>query len=338
MPRIPTPLRLTLEDFDAFLPAGFPGGAKPRTSRATPATRARLDLAARMVRWARSVVRRLEDQGLDVRVVAPGFGAGPRKGKGAEAQRVLIQENEAALRDPTGVEARWALNLDGNGVDVALEIPAASSSLVTLRAALAEDEQRPLLFGLLEALPEQFTVGIVGETGVSPHEVGAWGGVLERSASTGRSVRLGWNVPKDVAIAHSSLLDEQLEDAIVLLAPFYQFVAHGGENDRAGSEGRRGRGRGRLGTKLRPTARSAARPAGTELQGLRTVERGARVRVLAGPFAGKVGIVKEVDGKGRAQVMLGLLATRIDLVDLSASSGGRRPTLSSSHRKPLALR
>jgi transcription antitermination factor NusG len=69
-----------------------------------------------------------------------------------------------------------------------------------------------------------------------------------------------------------------------------------------------------------------------------SLERGARVRVLAGPFAGKVGVVKEVDGKGGAHVMLGLLATRIELKDLSASATGRRPTLSSSHRKPLVLR
>jgi hypothetical protein len=324
MPRIPTPLRLTLEDFDAFLSASSP--------------RARLDLAARMVRWARSVVRRLEDQGLEVRVVAPGFGAGPRKGKGADTQRVLIQENESTLRETEEAPARWALYLDGKGVDVALEIPAASSALTTLRRTLDDPEPRSELLSLLETLPEQFTFGLVGESGVPPQELAAWAAVLDKGAATGRSARLGWHVPRDIAILHSTVLDEQLEDAIVLLAPVYQLLVHREEYGR-GKEGRRGRGRGRA-KGQKPSvaaARQAAGPRG-EAQQSRALERGSHVRVLAGPFAGKVGIVKEVDGKGRAEVMLGLLATRIDLVDLSASSGSRRPTLSSSHRKRLTLR
>ncbi len=63
---------------------------------------------------------------------------------------------------------------------------------------------------------------------------------------------------------------------------------------------------------------------------------GARVKVLRGPFMGKSGVVQELDGRGGARVMLGLLSARIDVGDLvSAADGGRdKPTLSSSHRKP----
>ena len=42
------------------------------------------------------------------------------------------------------------------------------------------------------------------------------------------------------------------------------------------------------------------------------IEKGAKVRVLEGPFAGKEGLVQELDGNGGARVMLGLLAVRID--------------------------
>jgi len=72
---------------------------------------------------------------------------------------------------------------------------------------------------------------------------------------------------------------------------------------------------------------------------LPSFERGARVSVLKGPFAGKVGVVQELDGKGGARVMLGLLPVRLDLKNLvSAAEGRGRPRLSSSHRKPLPAR
>ena len=69
------------------------------------------------------------------------------------------------------------------------------------------------------------------------------------------------------------------------------------------------------------------------------IEKGVRVRILEGPFAGKVGLVQELDGKGGARVMLGLLAVRLDAKDVVACAEGRvRPLLSSSHRKPLPVR
>jgi hypothetical protein len=69
------------------------------------------------------------------------------------------------------------------------------------------------------------------------------------------------------------------------------------------------------------------------------IDKGARVRVLEGPFAGKVGVVQERDGRGGARVMLGPLALRLDLKDVVACAEGQvRPLLSSSHRKPLQAR
>jgi hypothetical protein len=50
-------------------------------------------------------------------------------------------------------------------------------------------------------------------------------------------------------------------------------------------------------------------------------------------------VVYDLDGKGAARVMLGLLATRLDLKDLIATAEGRdRPPLASSHRKPVPVR
>ncbi len=67
------------------------------------------------------------------------------------------------------------------------------------------------------------------------------------------------------------------------------------------------------------------------------IEKGVKVRVLSGPFADKVGVISELDGRGGARVLLGLLSTRLELTDLEPQVEAReRPSLQSSHRRPLA--
>ncbi len=66
---------------------------------------------------------------------------------------------------------------------------------------------------------------------------------------------------------------------------------------------------------------------------------GTRVRVLNGPFAGRAGVVQDLDGKGGARVLLGLLAVRVVVRDLFRGRGpDSRPRLSSSHRRPPPVR
>lgn len=62
------------------------------------------------------------------------------------------------------------------------------------------------------------------------------------------------------------------------------------------------------------------------------IEKGATVRVLSGAFARKVGVVAELDGRGGARVLLGLLSTRLDMSDLELAPEDRErrePTTSS---------
>lgn len=70
------------------------------------------------------------------------------------------------------------------------------------------------------------------------------------------------------------------------------------------------------------------RPAGERIR------KGTHVRVLEGPFSGKVGIVHQLDGDGSARVILGLLVVRLDVDNLVERAERRvRPVLSTSHRK-----
>jgi hypothetical protein len=62
------------------------------------------------------------------------------------------------------------------------------------------------------------------------------------------------------------------------------------------------------------------------------IEEGCKVRVLAGPFAGRVGAVTELDGKGGARVTFGPLQAHLELANLGhAGERGTRPALRSSH-------
>jgi len=368
-----------------------------------------------MEAWARGVVERLSELGVDVQPRAVDEGA---------TQRVRLVRPGAPVDAPC---ASLALTMDAGHVEVALLLPA--DELRGARERLADPERALELRAALEALPEQFAVGTSGDgprtpaSRASTDEVRA---LLDRVERDGQPLWLGWSVPRAVAVAHAARqararphgreaaeapsLDEQLEDAMVALGlPFAMLTSSPDDeaagarplrrdrHDRprrdeerdgspsaaaargahaAGGKGGKGRGRGRsrerdrdrepLGASSRvhppeaeadgesegerePAAR-LPRPlallrAGSRRRPMLTsrpaasVDKGARVRVLDGPFSGKVGVVQELDGKGGARVMLGLLAVRIDVKDLADCAEGRdRPRLSSSHRKPLPVR
>lgn len=94
--------------------------------------------------------------------------------------------------------------------------------------------------------------------------------------------------------------------------------------------------RPRLSRPTLPSLRSmASRGSVTDVDPNRGIGKGSLVQVLSGPFVGREGTVQELDGKGFARVLLGLLATRVPVTDLIASSGkGGRGALATSHRKP----
>ena len=300
-----------------------------------------------------------------------------------------------------------ALSIDDDFVEVAAHLPAGEAPGVRERIA---DPLRALeLTTALEALPEQFTLGVAGEVssmeglsrqppptegsglpeeGASRFTLDRLRALLLRTERTQRPLWLGWRIPRDLAVEHAALLDEQLEDAAVALGAVFPLLlgpttgpdlgpphvsplsqrhdrrhASPVDDDPPGAKRRpRGRDRDRerdgglseqeapereadshsppvrVGSP-RATTSSRARPPRAGRGAGKRIEAGARVRVLEGPFSGKVGVVQELDGKGGARVLLGLLAVRLDVRDLARSPEGRaRPILSTSHRKPAPAR
>lgn len=415
-------LRLAAADFDAYLP-------ERATSNAY--TRPRLELKQRMLGWAKGVVTRLAEIDIPVEVTGSDEHPSLRNGRRVDCQRVFFWRDAAAraeiervldrkrslaeaLEDPAPHQrhAFLALRVDAQRVEVSFELhPDASIDSRNLHALLGDPIRTLSLTGAVEALPDQFTIGLSGDADRTPAARASSEAIrdlLARSEREGRALWIGWTIPRDVAIAHSDLLVEQLEDAIVALGPIQKIIAWAPDNDlvdlgrdveatkahraKAHDEAERDRAqwqakRERIGQEERARGRKRAEeafatptpsaatpepaerdrdaepsppapprrfPPGrraplrrvlprrslvTEVDPSAPVEKGTRVQVLAGPFRGKVGVVQELDGKGAARVLLGLLATRVDVKDLVAAAEGKeRPALASSHRKPMGVR
>ena len=420
--RRPTGLHLSAADFDAFL-----------TDRATSSAsgRARAELKLRTLAWAKGVAARLAKLGIALEVTVSDAAQERASGRRIDCQRVFFWRDATsrselermldrkktlagALGEPTHHKhAFLALKIDGVHVEVSVEVhPDAWVDAKNLRARLAEPGRALELTAALEALPEQFAVGIAAD--LEPRALALrltadqLRALCDLSQSEASPVWVGWSVPRNVAVTHSAVLDEQLEDAIVALGPVFKLIAWAPDNDllvlrreleaakndraRAHAEAERERtaweakqdrdarrarrepvprgremqksrrsqhqedapvrdaeskpalnvgARPRISASTKQPTRTLARRAAmvTEVDPRIAIEKGTRVRVLAGPFVGKIGVVQAIDGKGGARVMLGLLATRLEVKDLIGSAEGRgRPALASSHRRPLPAR
>jgi hypothetical protein len=353
----------------------------------------------RVVAWAAAVAERLRDIGLPVDESAPASDAEPpAPGVRVVVARVDADGSRRAARGRSkegrpprdSARADIVLTIDDARVEVAAELSVAA---VTAERARVADPVRALeLTTALEALPEQFAIGVAGGDERSPasratsDELRA---LFDRAVREQRPLWLGWSLPREVAVAHAALLEEQLEDAVVALGSTLAVLSSQDGAATAGARAGRGHrnkhrraqvdddGRGtkrrgrdrddepdrsdepaaeaepreseaphrmpqrrpRLSSKVRGGVRPPRRSETVGAVDAATFEKGAKVRVLEGPFSGKVGVVQELDGKGGARVMLGLLAVRLDVRDLARYPENRsRPMLSSSHRKPPLVR
>jgi hypothetical protein len=444
------PLRLTSADFDAFLEpataasrssASASAPASSRPSGVNPAHHRRA-LRERIEAWARALAPRLAELGLPFEVVVPDeleqhlSSGAPR----VIAQRVLFLRDgfsrssvprTAPEVDPLRSHAYLALTIDSVHLAVSVEIcPEAEADVKNMRARIADPTALLELTALLESLPDEFAIGVLGVPSF-PRAQGARAddirALLDNSERNRRPLWLGWSVKREVALAHTDVLDELLADALVALAQIYKLIAWAPDNDliaatRRGAwrerratliEERRERGREerrkrraqdrndpprkegtrreredarravpeteaepaassnattRRGTKSptdagdpasaearsvdlaargsvlerRPVLPSSLRGRGrrktVEADVAHAFEKGAKVRILAGPFARRIGIVEDVPSKERVRVRLGPLVATIDLADVTSALEGNRPRLASSHRRPAERR
>ena len=443
---------LTARDFDAY-------AAEKATSNAY--SRPRLEVKQRALVWARGVVARLAAQGLAVDAHGSDEHPSLRNKKRVDCQWIFFSRDAAArdelerlldrgrsisdvIEDPSPYDphAFLALRLDAHAVEVCLAVPAqARVDLDNLRARLdagGESALAPELIRALVALPEEFTIGAGAEGAAERRPSSAASPEALREQLTRASAEpiplwIGWRVARETALSHAEILGEQLEDALVALAPVYRLIAWSRENDRValdrrleGAELERARAHAEahaeterwrveqeesrrrsqeqalaradearrspaIPSSRRPSlstlfsGKSSASPPSSQHPrheppvsrpaprveivepapasaptsapvsapvplperapathspsrlAASTIEKGAKVRVRSGPFIDKIGVVGELDSRGGARVLLGLLSTRLELHELELAVENReRPAMQSSHRRPLA--
>jgi sRNA-binding protein len=451
-----TSLNLNARDFDAY-------AAEKATSNAY--SRPRLEVKQRAMVWARGVVARLAAEGLAVDAHGSDEHLSLRNKKRVDCQWIFFSRDETARdelsrlldrgrsmsdviedQSPYDRHAFLALRLDAHAVEVCFAIPSeARVDLDNLRARLdvgAEGGLAAELISALAALPEEFTIGAGGEGAASRHASSAatpeaLRELVARSSAEQIPLWVGWRVARETALEHAAILDEQLEDALVALAPIYRLVAWSRDNDRIaldrrleGAEQERARAHAEayaeterwrveqeesrrrsqeqalaraeearrnppISSTRRPSlstlfggksasppssqrprhepppsapahrappvtpapaaihapapapaepvaaatiaaATIAAAPSAPARPASTTIEKGAKVRVRSGPFIDKIGVIGELDSRGGARVLLGLLSTRLELHDLELAVETReRPAMQSSHRAPL---
>ncbi|EYF05558.1 KOW motif-containing protein [Chondromyces apiculatus] len=238
-------LRLTAGDFDAYSPT-------KATSKAY--SRPRMEIKQRVLAWARGMAARLAEHGISVDVHGSDEHPSLRNRYRVDCQWVFFWRDEKARDDLDRLLARGrtisaelddvspyrrhaflALRLAENEVEVCFAVhPDAKVDIENLRARLeAEDSPLPAeLSTALHALPEQFTFGAGDErvpcSSATPEAILT----ALRSAAAGQvPLWIGWSLPRDTALEHADILDEQLEDALAALSPIYRLVAWSREND-----------------------------------------------------------------------------------------------------------
>lgn len=271
----------------------------PERARSSAFSAARVDLQKRLVAWGRDVAARLGGLGLTGQVSVTDAHPSGKNGHRVDRQSLVL-----AVKGRRGAHVQ--LTVDAESMEVCLLIDGAEE-LDAIDDAVPTPARASRVAAALAALPEQLEVGLLDPwTRVEAPTITELRALARRARETSHPIGVRWLVPRDIALAHSASIGESLADAAVALGALLR--ALGG----AGTE------------PSRATKKSAARE----------FQKGAHVRALEGPFNGRKGVVQELDGRGGARVLFGLLAVHVDLADLApALPGGGRPVLGTSHRK-----
>jgi hypothetical protein len=262
-----------------------------------------------------------------------------------EAQHVFLSRNADARRELDKIIAKGqsiasllddptpqrnhlflAVTVAHDRVEVALKLhPDARVDRQNLERRVADHFEREKLLALVRGLPAPFQVGLTGgpltaaaalddarlvellaalsQPAAREHPLGLlWSASEPRAAGSGllpsaqKLLYAGAAFPRAEAIAAGAGFLEPARAALAALMPLYHFIAWSRDNDFV----------------------SIREALAREKQSKRQRGLAARdeVRIVRGMFAGKMGVVQEVDARGGLKVLVGKLAVKVDADDV----------------------
>jgi transcription antitermination factor NusG len=243
--------------------------------------------------------------------------------KQVDAQHVFFYRNEAARREldriidrgrtlaaaiedpsPQRTHLFLAVTIAFDRMETALRLHGdAAVDRQNLDKKLAEPWQREDFVALVRGLPGGFRIGVVGgpdqPTGeLTEDTLAAILAELEAAAAA-RAARwfyVAEAIARADALAAGEAIGERVRSGLAALLPLYQFIAWTRENDHVSMR-----------EQLRERAETRKR---------RGLVKNDRVRVITGMFAGRIGVVQEVDGKGAVKLLVGNIPVKLKAEDV----------------------
>ena len=323
-------MQLSAEDFDAY------GEAR---AKATTLSAPRAAVKRRLVAWMQGVADRLAASGIELSMAASDEHPSARNGHRVDAQTVCLFSTEAPARfvrdetQPESGHARLELRVDAEGAALVLRLGGDSRGDLEHAQTMLMLEPEEVLTAW-EALPPGLS--IEARASLSPRAQ-SLGDLGPREASHVAKDALEADVP--LVIGVRTTRDDALagatrgwEEVALALGRLLHAIAWSADGETWAAERMAERRAHRAGKRAVLRTSPSPSPPPAEASPKAAIDRGAHVRALAGPFAGQAGVVQELDGKGGARVLFGLLAARVELRDLVVKGKERgRPVLSSSH-------
>jgi hypothetical protein len=249
--------------------------------------------------------------------------------KQVEAQHIFLSRNPDARKeldkiiekgqsmaslidDPTPQRNHLflAVTVDHERIEVALKLhPDARVDRQNLERRTADHFEREKLLSLLNRLPAGFEVGVTGAPLTAARDasdgdltslVGSLSATAAPAAALGpapqKLLYVGRRFDRAGVIAAGAAFLDEARGALAALMPLYHYIAWSRDNDFVSIK------------EALQKEKQARRQRG--------LAQKDQVRIVRGMFAGKLGVVQEIDARGGLKILIGKMAVKIDADDV----------------------
>jgi hypothetical protein len=312
---------LTASDFDSY---------EPRKWKSNVFNRERLEVKQKLLTIGRDAGERLLGaDGSPLFIESSVEHPALWNHKQVDIQSVFFSRHEAARKEIDGIIERskpiasllddptpqrnhlfLALTISHEALEVSLRLhPDARVDRQNLERKLDDHFEAERLLGALNELPVGYQIGITPElspiagAGLDPEGLRAIvdklppGGGLSLPGQLPHLFHIGQRLPRAEALQlDPETLLAWVRSRLLELLPIYRFIAWSRDNDLVSMK------------QVLDKEKTVRRQKG--------LHKGDAVRVVRGLFAGKDGVVQEVDGKGQLKVLVGKMAVKLDAADV----------------------